>query len=171
MVEFLTKPCHLGEVEQALDKAMRRIAPPEPPIIPDPSFAEGGDTIRTTDDDGSRGPGRGVSGSTSCSTLTATAATAPHRRRAGHQPPTLYYKLTEYQKQGFESIRRAWVQARRARSFPLRLFDPVQVRLGPQDQGVLADRRRRHEPAVELAFADDLEFPPRRDRGRFAPLR
>ena len=103
MVEFLTKPCHLGEVEQALDKAMRRIAPPEPPIIPDPSFAEGGDTIRTTDDDGSPRTLEEVEREHILSTLdrhggnrTATAAELGISRR------TLYYKLTEYQKQGFE---------------------------------------------------------------------
>ena len=27
VVEFLTKPCHLGELEQALDRAMRRLSP------------------------------------------------------------------------------------------------------------------------------------------------
>ena len=103
MVEFLTKPCHLGEVEQALDRAMRRIAPPEPPIIPDPSFAEGGDTIRTTDDDGSPRTLEEVEREHILSTLdrhggnrTATAAELGISRR------TLYYKLTEYQKQGFE---------------------------------------------------------------------
>ena len=102
MVEFLTKPCHLGEVEQALDKAMRRIAPPEPPIIPDPSFAEGGDTIRTTDDDGSPRTLEEVEREHILSTLdrhggnrTATAAELGISRR------TLYYKLTEYQKQGY----------------------------------------------------------------------
>ena len=31
VVEFLTKPCHLGELEQALDRAMRRLAPPGKP--------------------------------------------------------------------------------------------------------------------------------------------
>jgi DNA-binding NtrC family response regulator len=103
MVEFLTKPCHLGEVEQALDKAMRRIAPPEPPIIPDPSFADGGDTIRTTDDDGSPRTLEEVEREHILSTLdrhggnrTATASELGISRR------TLYYKLTEYQKQGYE---------------------------------------------------------------------
>lgn len=103
MVEFLTKPCHLGEVEQALDRAMRRIAPPEPPIIPDPTFAEGGDTIRTVEDDGSPRTLEEVEREHILSTLdrhggnrTATAVELGISRR------TLYYKLTEYQKQGFE---------------------------------------------------------------------
>jgi len=103
MVEFLTKPCHLGEVEQALDRAMRRIAPPDPPIVPDPAFAEGGDTMRQTADDGTPRTLEEVEREHILSTLdrhggnrTATAAELGISRR------TLYYKLTEYQKQGFE---------------------------------------------------------------------
>jgi DNA-binding NtrC family response regulator len=103
MVEFLTKPCHLGEVEQALDKAMRRITPPDPPISPDPTSAEGGDTLRTAEDDGSPRTLEEVEREHILSTLdrhggnrTATAAELGISRR------TLYYKLTEYQKQGFE---------------------------------------------------------------------
>jgi DNA-binding NtrC family response regulator len=103
MVEFLTKPCHLGEVEQALDRAMRRIAPPDPPILPDPTFAEGGDSARQTADDGTPRTLEEVEREHILSTLdrhggnrTATAAELGISRR------TLYYKLTEYQKQGFE---------------------------------------------------------------------
>ena len=103
MVEFLTKPCHLGEVEQALDRAMRRIAPPEPPIVPDPSFAEGGDSFESREDDGSPKTLEEVEREHILSTLqrhdgnrTATASELGISRR------TLYYKLTEYQKQGFE---------------------------------------------------------------------
>ena len=101
MVEFLTKPCHLGEVEQALDRAMRRIAPPDPPIIPDPSFAEGGD-FEPREDDGSPRTLEEVEREHILSTLarqggnrTATATELGISRR------TLYYKLTEYQKQGY----------------------------------------------------------------------
>jgi DNA-binding NtrC family response regulator len=103
MVEFLTKPCHLGEVEQALDRAMRRIAPPEPPIVPDPSFAEGGDGIEAREDDGNPRTLEEVEREHILSTLqrnagnrTATATELGISRR------TLYYKLTEYQKQGFD---------------------------------------------------------------------
>ena len=103
MVEFLTKPCHLGEVEQALDRAMRRIAPPEPPIVPDPTFAEGGDGFEPRDDDGSPKTLEEVEREHILSTLqrlggnrTATATELGISRR------TLYYKLTEYQKQGYE---------------------------------------------------------------------
>jgi two-component system, response regulator RegA len=103
MVEFLTKPCHLGEVEQALDRAMRRIAPPDPPIVPDPTFADGGDSTRQSADDGTPRTLEEVEREHILSTLdrhggnrTATAAELGISRR------TLYYKLTEYQKQGFE---------------------------------------------------------------------
>src|SRR4051812_28000698 len=34
VVEFLTKPCHLGELEQALDRALRRLSPAEVPVLP-----------------------------------------------------------------------------------------------------------------------------------------
>src|SRR5215213_1272815 len=102
MVEFLTKPCHLGEVEQALDRAMRRIAPPDPPIIPDPTFAEGGDAFESREDDGSPRTLEEVEREHILSTLarqggnrTATATELGISRR------TLYYKLTEYQKQGY----------------------------------------------------------------------
>ena len=102
MVEFLTKPCHLGEVEQALDRAMRRIAPPEPPIVPDPSFAEGGDSFESREHDGSPKTLEEVEREHILSTLqrlggnrTATATELGISRR------TLYYKLTEYQKQGY----------------------------------------------------------------------
>ena len=103
MVEFLTKPCHLGEVEQALDRAMRRIAPPEPPIVPDPSFAEAGDNFTPREDDGTPRTLEEVEREHILSTLqrqggnrTATATELGISRR------TLYYKLTEYQKQGYE---------------------------------------------------------------------
>lgn len=101
VVEFLTKPFHLGEVEQALDRAMRRIAPPEPPILPDPSFAEAGDTFEAREDDGSPRTLEEVEREHILATLqrqggnrTATATELGISRR------TLYYKLTEYQKQG-----------------------------------------------------------------------
>jgi DNA-binding NtrC family response regulator len=102
MVEFLTKPCHLGEVEQALDRAMRRIAPPEPPVVPDPTLAEGGDTLEPRADDGTPRTLEEVEREHILSTLqrlggnrTATATELGISRR------TLYYKLTEYQKQGY----------------------------------------------------------------------
>ena len=102
MVEFLTKPCHLGEVEQALDRAMRRIAPPEPPIIPDPSFTEAGDAFESAADGEAPRTLEEVEREHILSTLrrqggnrTATATELGISRR------TLYYKLTEYQNQGY----------------------------------------------------------------------
>jgi DNA-binding NtrC family response regulator len=113
MVEFLTKPCHLGEVEQALDRAVRRIAPPDPQVFPDsessPSRGEANHRFSGEAGgagDANDGPARTldeVEREHILSTLqrhdgnrTATAAELGISRR------TLYYKLTEYQKQGFE---------------------------------------------------------------------
>ena len=36
VVAFLTKPCRLGELEQALDRARKRLAPPLPVLDPPP---------------------------------------------------------------------------------------------------------------------------------------
>ena len=115
MVEFLTKPCHLGEVEQALDRAVRRIAPPDPPVLPDSedSPARGGEANHRFPNDAPGGAGDANEGAARTldeverehilSTLqrhdgnrTATAAELGISRR------TLYYKLTEYQKLGFD---------------------------------------------------------------------
>ena len=114
MVEFLTKPCHLGEVEQALDRAMRRIAPPDPPILPDVVSAGRNGEFAARAPADANGNGSGVDAEGSPRTLeeverehilstlqrhdgnrTATAAELGISRR------TLYYKLTEYQKQGY----------------------------------------------------------------------
>ncbi len=95
LVEFLTKPCHLGELETALDRAMRRLMPtkntPTPAALHAPGAA-GTATGMTLDEmerehilatlernDGNR---------------TASAAALGISRR------TLYYKLEEYQRQG-----------------------------------------------------------------------
>lgn len=105
VVEFLTKPAPLGELEQALDRAMRRIVPAAPTVLPE-GISAGGDIAseaatpmgtpartRTLEEverehilaalkrnDGNR---------------TATAAQLGISRR------TLYYKLGEYARQGF----------------------------------------------------------------------
>jgi two-component system response regulator RegA len=99
VVEFLTKPAPLGDLEHALDRAIRRLAPvlPTPPIIPDimqdlpgSEESEPGQTLAEverrhiletlTRNNGNR---------------TATATELGISRR------TLYYKLAEYQKDGF----------------------------------------------------------------------
>ncbi len=84
VVEFLTKPCHLGELEQALDRAMRRLPPPYPAAG---AFSAQGMTLQELEkqhilqtlerNNGNR---------------TATAVELGISRR------TLYYKLDEYQK-------------------------------------------------------------------------
>jgi two-component system response regulator RegA len=94
VVEFLTKPCHLGELERAIDRAMRRLMPiKELSSVPESASypASGGKGV-TLDEmerehilrvleqhDGNR---------------TAAAAALGISRR------TLYYKLEEYQRQG-----------------------------------------------------------------------
>lgn len=94
VVEFLTKPSHLGELEQALDRALRRMAPTPPvvldmPELPPPSAGMTLDEVERQHilaalrrNDGNR---------------TATAQELGISRR------TLYYKLEQYQKQGFTS--------------------------------------------------------------------
>ena len=94
VVEFLTKPAPLGDLEHALDRAIRRVVPPLPePIIPDDMMADdlpaAGQTLAEverrhiletlTRNEGNR---------------TATATELGISRR------TLYYKLAEYQQDG-----------------------------------------------------------------------
>lgn len=95
VVEFLTKPCRLGELEQAIDRAVRRL-PPAHPEIGAGAFGSG--------------PAPGAEGVTlqelerqhilaalerNQGNRTATATALGISRR------TLYYKLEEYQKKGF----------------------------------------------------------------------
>jgi DNA-binding NtrC family response regulator len=92
VVEFLTKPCHLGELEQALDRALRRMSPTPPPVLdktelPPPTEGMTLDEVERQHilmalrrNNGNR---------------TATAAALGISRR------TLYYKLEEYERQGF----------------------------------------------------------------------
>lgn len=92
VVEFLTKPVPLGDLEQALDRAIRRVAPAAPPVVPEEAASEPpppGTTLAEVErrhiletlarNDGNR---------------TATAAELGISRR------TLYYKLGEYQRDG-----------------------------------------------------------------------
>lgn len=115
VVEFLTKPCHLGDLEVALDRAQKRIrklvieqlgeqveteqAAPQPA-----ASVEGEPTMAFDDDEEDDGP-------TSLADLERKAildALARHdgNRRAtaeelGISVRTLYYRLDEYRKQGF----------------------------------------------------------------------
>ncbi|HWE03224.1 MAG TPA: response regulator [Tepidisphaeraceae bacterium] len=90
VVEFLTKPCHLGELEKALDRALRRL----PAKYPEAAGATATHVERMTLDE--------VERQHILATLerlngnrTATAVELGISRR------TLYYKLEEYQKLGF----------------------------------------------------------------------
>lgn len=99
VVEFLTKPCGLGELEVAIDRARRRfrehvqpepIEPPPPAPRPMPQDATPATTMTEVErqtildalkrNDGNR------------------SATA---RELGISIRTLYYRLAEYQRQGF----------------------------------------------------------------------
>jgi DNA-binding NtrC family response regulator len=92
VVEFLTKPCHLGELEHALDRALRRMAPTPPAVLdqPDLPAPAAGVTLEEVERQHILATLRRNNGN-----RTATAQELGISRR------TLYYKLEEYQKQGF----------------------------------------------------------------------
>ena len=95
VVEFLTKPCHLGELERALDRALRRLSPPERTV---PDFETDADAAL---------PAQGVTlHEVERQHILATLERHNGNRTAtamelGISRRTLYYKLEEYQKQGF----------------------------------------------------------------------
>jgi DNA-binding NtrC family response regulator len=96
VVEFLTKPCHLGELEQALDRAIRRATPVLPTVILPESAEDGNEgTEGLTLDEVERRHILSALGR-NAGNRTATAAELGISRR------TLYYKLEEYQKQGYD---------------------------------------------------------------------
>jgi DNA-binding NtrC family response regulator len=95
VVEFLTKPCHLGELEKALDRAMRRLAPPEPARPMDLPATGAADNSGKTLEEVEREHILAAL-TRNNSNRTATAAELGISRR------TLYYKLEEYERQGFE---------------------------------------------------------------------
>ena len=94
VVEFLTKPCHLGELEQALDRAMRRLmCARESAVVPAPArTAVGGDAV--TLDELEREHILAVLEQHGGNRTAAAAALGISRR-------TLYYKLEEYQRKGY----------------------------------------------------------------------
>jgi len=94
VVEFLTKPAHLGELEQALDRALRKMAPTPPAVIDTPDLPppSAGMTLEEVERQHIIAALRRNSGN-----RTATALELGISRR------TLYYKLEEYQKQGFSA--------------------------------------------------------------------
>ena len=96
VVEFLTKPCHLGQLEVALDRACRRLAEASKlPEIPEDRREAPADGTPATLDELER-------------QHILAALARNHGNRAatagelGISLRTLYYRLNEYQKQGFE---------------------------------------------------------------------
>jgi DNA-binding NtrC family response regulator len=95
VVEFLTKPCHLGELEQAVDRARKRIAPTMPeqpaedpaPTPPPPSSSATLDELERQHILAALSRNQG--------NRTATAT------ELGISLRTMYYRLSEYQKQGY----------------------------------------------------------------------
>ena len=91
VVEFLTKPCHLGELEQALDRAIKRLPPPHHDQLAASSLTgTEGMTLNELERQHILAALERNNGN-----RTATAQELGISRR------TLYYKLEEYQKQGF----------------------------------------------------------------------
>jgi two-component system response regulator RegA len=91
VVEFLTKPCHLGELEKALDRALRRLPPQYPAAMSgNPVQNVEGMTLHEVERQHILATLERNNGN-----RTATAVELAISRR------TLYYKLEEYQKQGF----------------------------------------------------------------------
>jgi DNA-binding NtrC family response regulator len=94
VVEFLTKPAPLGDLEHALDRAIRRLAPATPaPIIPDLSESQAPEPGTTLAEVERRHILETLSRNSGNRTATATELGISRR--------TLYYKLAEYQKDGF----------------------------------------------------------------------
>jgi len=94
VVEFLTKPTHLGELEQALDRALRRMSPTAPAVLDKPDLppVTAGMTLDEVERQHILMALRQNNGN-----RTATAQALGISRR------TLYYKLEEYERQGFTS--------------------------------------------------------------------
>jgi len=92
VVEFLTKPCHLGELEQALDRAMRKNVTEAgvPLSLPEARESE---TAVTLED---------VERLHILQTLSRNAGNrTAAAKELGISRRTLYYKLNEYQQQGY----------------------------------------------------------------------
>jgi DNA-binding NtrC family response regulator len=105
VVEFLTKPAHLGELEQALDRALRRLSPAETPVLP-PGVSGLEDEAGDEEAGGESRPARTLE-EVEREHILATLARNDGNRTAtamelGISRRTLYYKLEGYQKQGYE---------------------------------------------------------------------
>jgi DNA-binding NtrC family response regulator len=100
VVEFLTKPARLEELEQALDRALRRLAPVEPVVLPPEVTRE-----EDRDDAGSAQRAGRTLEDVEREHILATLARQGGNRTAtaaelGISRRTLYYKLEGYQRQG-----------------------------------------------------------------------
>jgi DNA-binding NtrC family response regulator len=107
VVEFLTKPCHLGELEQALDRAMRRLAPPGKPALA--AHEPGRDAAVPAGPRGADSMGDANAGRTleeiEREHILATLQRHDGNRTAaaaelGISRRTLYYKLDGYEREG-----------------------------------------------------------------------
>jgi two-component system, response regulator RegA len=107
VVEFLTKPCHLGELEQALDRARRRIEEARPlPEVIDDSEPESARAPAAPVELAQPGSGAKLEEVERQHILAALARHKGNRAAAaaelGISLRTLYYRLSEYQKQGYD---------------------------------------------------------------------
>jgi two-component system response regulator RegA len=94
VVEFLTKPCHLGELERAIDRAMRRLMPAKgSSAAPEPNSHAAVEAKSVTLEEMEREHILTVLERHQGNRTAAAAALGISRR-------TLYYKLEEYQRQG-----------------------------------------------------------------------
>lgn len=104
VVEFLTKPCHLGELERALDRARQRLDEAQP--LPDLSQEDEEDP-----EDTPAPPPPAVGAGSTLDDLERQHILAALARNGGNRTTTaaelgislrtLYYRLSEYQKQGY----------------------------------------------------------------------
>ncbi len=95
VVEFLTKPAHLGEIEQALDRAMKRLMSKAVEVTPAEPLPKPSATPDQTLEELERDHILSVLEKNEGNRTAAATALGISRR-------TLYYKLEEYQRQGYQ---------------------------------------------------------------------
>jgi len=106
VVEFLTKPCHLGELEQALDRAMRRVSPPGKPALAaqEPAIEAVPPAARGSNQSQDANAGRTLEEIERDHILATLQRNGGNRTAAaaelGISRRTLYYKLDGYQREG-----------------------------------------------------------------------
>jgi DNA-binding NtrC family response regulator len=108
VVEFLTKPASLGELERALDKALRRLSV-QSPVVPNGVLGlpvdEGGVSVDVPTDAPAGAAGKTLEEVERQHILAALARNRGNRTATavelGISRRTLYYKLDEYERQGY----------------------------------------------------------------------